>query len=65
MEVKHALFNTGFAGAKVVCDASGFDGSIDAIDKAELMLETSVLLKVPDLFVQIASLRPAPLFCLE
>jgi len=45
MEVKHALFNTGFAGAKVVCDASDYTGEISEIDKEALMRETSQLLR--------------------
>merc|ERR1719502_140107 len=45
MEIKHAVFNTGFAGAKVVADASRLDGGVASIDKQQLMSETSRLLK--------------------
>ena len=39
------MFNTGFAGAKVVADASRLDGGVEAIDKELLMSETSELLR--------------------
>ena len=42
---QHAVFNTGFAGAKVVVDASRLDGGVAAIDKVQLLSETSELLK--------------------
>ena len=39
------MFNTGFAGAKVVVDASRLDGGVAAINKTQLMSETSCLLR--------------------
>lgn len=39
------MFNTGFAGAKVVCNASKVAGGISSINKDELMDATSKLLK--------------------
>ncbi|EKX39225.1 hypothetical protein GUITHDRAFT_76571 [Guillardia theta CCMP2712] len=44
MEVKHATYNTGFAGAKIVCDASGADKSVLKVNKEELMKATAALL---------------------
>eukprot|EP00960_Hanusia_phi_P047203 758295-Hanusia_phi.AAC.1 len=44
MEVKHATYNTGFAGAKVVCDASGANESVLKVNKNELMKATAALL---------------------
>ena len=45
IHTQHAVFNTGFAGAKVVVDASRLNGGVAAIDKTQLMSETSELLK--------------------
>jgi len=42
MEVKHAAYNTGFAGAKVVCDAR--NANIADIDKSVLLHEAAILL---------------------
>ena len=42
------MFNTGFAGAKVVADASKLEGGVSSIDKNQLMEETSELLKSLD-----------------
>lgn len=44
MEVKHATYNTGFAGAKVVCNASAEGGKVADVDKVELMRETAQFL---------------------
>ncbi|EKX42784.1 hypothetical protein GUITHDRAFT_73645 [Guillardia theta CCMP2712] len=44
MEVKHTTYNTGFAGAKVVCDASGANNSVLNVNKNELMKATAALL---------------------
>ena len=48
MEIKHAVFNTGFSGAKVVADASKLENGVSSIDqplKHILMEETSEILK--------------------
>ena len=48
MEIKHAVFNTGFSGAKVVADASKLEKGVSSLDpslKSVLMEETSELLK--------------------